>query len=85
MYHEINSPVIVDLDPYGTPTPFLDAAVQCVHEGGMLLVTATDMAVLAGGNHAESCFAKYGSMSVKSKACHEIVSIAFTTASLSQL
>lgn len=38
------------------------------------MVTATDMAVLAGGNHAEACFAKYGSMSLKSKACHEIVS-----------
>jgi len=38
------------------------------------MVTATDMAALAGGNHADSCFAKYGSMSLKSKACHEIVS-----------
>jgi len=63
--------MIVDIDPYGTPVPFLDAAVQCVQDGGMLLVTATDMALLAG-NHPESCFAKYGSVSLKSKACHEI-------------
>lgn len=34
----------VDLDPYGTPAQFLDAAVQSVAEGGLLMVTATDMA-----------------------------------------
>jgi len=48
--------------------------LQCVIDGGILLVTATDMAVLAG-NAAESCYAKYGSMPLKSKACHEMVSI----------
>lgn len=34
----------VDLDPYGSPAHFLDAAVQAVSEGGLLMVTATDMA-----------------------------------------
>ena len=34
----------VDLDPYGSPAQFLDTAVQAVSEGGLLLVTATDMA-----------------------------------------
>ena len=34
----------VDLDPYGTPAQLLDTAVQAVSEGGLLLVTATDMA-----------------------------------------
>ena len=34
----------VDLDPYGSPTHFLDSAVQAVGEGGLLMVTATDMA-----------------------------------------
>ena len=34
----------VDLDPYGSPSQFLDTAVQAVAEGGLLLVTATDMA-----------------------------------------
>lgn len=27
----------VDLDPYGTAAPFIDAAVQCVQDGGMRL------------------------------------------------
>lgn len=63
----------IDLDPYGCPSIFLDAAVQSVSEGGLLLVTATDMAVLAG-NSPETCYVKYGAVSIKSKACHEIVS-----------
>ncbi|XP_031628200.1 probable tRNA (guanine(26)-N(2))-dimethyltransferase [Contarinia nasturtii] len=60
----------IDLDPYGNPTMFLDGAVQSISEGGILLITATDMAILAG-NNAESCYAKYGSVPLKTKACHE--------------
>jgi len=61
----------VDIDPYGSPSPFIDAAVQSVSDGGLLMVTATDMAILCG-NLPESCFAKYGSLSLKNKACHEM-------------
>ena len=49
---------VVDLDPYGTAAPFLDVGVQAVRDGGLLAVTCTDMAILAG-NHAETCYAKY--------------------------
>ena len=34
----------IDLDPFGTPAHLFDAAVQSVSDGGLLLVTATDMA-----------------------------------------
>ncbi|XP_076759096.1 tRNA (guanine(26)-N(2))-dimethyltransferase [Xylocopa sonorina] len=61
----------IDLDPYGCPTIFLDGAVQCVTDGGMLMITATDMAVLAG-NSPETCYLKYGAISLRSKACHEL-------------
>lgn len=61
----------IDIDPYGSPHTFLDGAVQCVVDGGILLVTCTDMAVLCG-NSPETCYTKYGALSVKSKACHEI-------------
>ncbi len=44
---------IIDLDPYGSPTPFLDAAVQSVADGGLLCITCTDMAVLCGRNSAK--------------------------------
>ena len=41
---------VVDLDPYGTPAMFLDSAVQTCVDGGLMAVTATDMAVLCGNN-----------------------------------
>lgn len=62
---------IIDLDPYGSPSMFLDAALQAIHDGGLLLVTCTDMAVLCG-NGSETCHAKYGAVSLKSKCCHEM-------------
>ena len=62
---------VIDLDPYGCPSIFLDSAVQSVKDNGLLFVTATDMAVLAG-NSPETCYVKYGAISLKSKACHEI-------------
>ncbi|KAF5928980.1 hypothetical protein HPG69_018159 [Diceros bicornis minor] len=62
---------VIDLDPYGSPAAFLDAAVQAVSEGGLLCVTCTDMAVLAG-NSGETCYSKYGAMALKSRACHEM-------------
>lgn len=105
---------VIDLDPYGSPTKFLDSAVQAIRDGGitfcltliihfknsvftgpshsitfkrdtfllppflppslagLLCVTCTDMGVLCG-NHGEACHAKYGSMSLKTKYCHEMV------------
>uniref|UniRef100_A0A3B4B4S3 tRNA (guanine(26)-N(2))-dimethyltransferase n=1 Tax=Periophthalmus magnuspinnatus TaxID=409849 RepID=A0A3B4B4S3_9GOBI len=62
---------VIDLDPYGSPSPFIDAAVQAVSEGGLLCITCTDMAVMAG-NSGETCYSKYGSVSIKSKFCHEM-------------
>ncbi|XP_053232373.1 tRNA (guanine(26)-N(2))-dimethyltransferase [Podarcis raffonei] len=62
---------VIDLDPYGSPSMFLDAAVQSVSDGGLLCVTCTDMAVMAG-NSGETCYSKYGSMSIKGKFCHEM-------------
>jgi tRNA (guanine26-N2/guanine27-N2)-dimethyltransferase len=61
----------VDLDPYGSPSQLLDSAVQAVDEGGLLLVTATDMAVLCG-NNGEACFAKYGVYPLHRPYCHEM-------------
>ncbi|XP_075979726.1 tRNA methyltransferase 1 isoform X2 [Anticarsia gemmatalis] len=61
----------IDLDPYGCPSVFLDSAVQSIQDGGLLLITATDMAVLAG-NSPETCYCKYGAVSLKTKCCHEM-------------
>ena len=44
---------VVDLDPYGTAAPFIDAAVQSVNDSGLLCVTCTDLAVLANTNYPD--------------------------------
>ena len=50
---------VVDIDPYGSPTPFLDAAVRATRHDGLLCVTATDTAALAG-RFARVCRRRYG-------------------------
>ncbi|KAG2054635.1 N2,N2-dimethylguanosine tRNA methyltransferase [Suillus hirtellus] len=62
---------VVDLDPYGTAAPFIDGAVQCVNDGGLLCVTCTDLSVLATTNYHEKCFSNYGGIPVKAEYCHE--------------
>ncbi|HUR61381.1 MAG TPA: hypothetical protein VM286_03335 [Candidatus Thermoplasmatota archaeon] len=39
---------VVDLDPCGSPAPFLDAAMRAVRHGGLVCATATDTGALAG-------------------------------------
>ncbi|EMG48952.1 N(2),N(2)-dimethylguanosine tRNA methyltransferase, mitochondrial, putative [Candida maltosa Xu316] len=51
---------VVDLDPYGTAAPFIDSAIQCLEDGGLLLVTCTDAGVLASAAYPEKCFSLYG-------------------------
>lgn len=62
---------VIDLDPYGTAAPFLDAAVQSVKEGGMLCVTCTDSAVFAGHSYAEKTYALYGGIPFRHFSAHE--------------
>lgn len=55
---------VIDLDPYGSASSYLDAAIQGLHEHGMLCVTCTDMVAL-GGSHPETSFGRYyGSMPI---------------------
>ncbi|SNX86245.1 related to N2,N2-dimethylguanosine tRNA methyltransferase [Melanopsichium pennsylvanicum] len=63
---------VVDLDPYGSAAPFIDGGVQSVSDGGLLCVTCTDLAVLAGHNYPEKCFSQYGGVSVKAEYSHEV-------------
>jgi tRNA (guanine26-N2/guanine27-N2)-dimethyltransferase len=59
-----------DIDPYGTPTPFIDTATRATRRDGMVALTATDMAPLCGVN-VRACLRKYGSMSLRTGYSHE--------------
>ncbi|MEM4427427.1 MAG: 50S ribosomal protein L11 methyltransferase, partial [Zestosphaera sp.] len=43
--------VFVDIDPYGTPAPYVDAGVWTTRNSGVLAITATDTAPLSGSRH----------------------------------
>ena len=62
---------VVDLDPYGSASEFIDSGVQAVSDGGLLCITCTDKAVLCG-SWGEVAFAKYGGYALKGKTCHEM-------------
>jgi tRNA (guanine26-N2/guanine27-N2)-dimethyltransferase len=61
----------IDVDPFGTPTPFLGSALRALKNGGLLAITATDTAPLCG-IYGKACFRKYGSSPVRTEFCHEI-------------
>ncbi|KAK9336879.1 N2,N2-dimethylguanosine tRNA methyltransferase-domain-containing protein [Lipomyces starkeyi] len=72
MYSHKTKPFhVIDLDPYGTAAPFLDAAVQAVCDGGLLLITCTDLSILAGTGYPEKCFTNYGGMTCRTEFSHE--------------
>ena len=62
----------VELDPFGSPQPFLNDAVRSFRtkKKGYLSVTATDMAVLCGAHHA-ACLKNYGAIPLDNEFCHE--------------
>ena len=49
----------VDIDPYGSPLPFLDTAVQSLARRGVLEVSATDSAALTGSSKS-ALLRRYG-------------------------
>lgn len=50
---------IVDIDPFGSPAPYLDCCLRAVSRGGLLSMTATDLQVLNGVFPA-ACARRYG-------------------------
>jgi tRNA (guanine26-N2/guanine27-N2)-dimethyltransferase len=62
---------IIDIDPFGTPVPYLDSAFRAIKNKGLVAATATDMAPLCGV-HAKACVRKYGGKPLRTDYCHEL-------------
>jgi len=60
----------IDIDPYGSPNPFLDSAIKRISRNGILAVTATDTACLAG-TFPEACLRKYWAIPKRDEIMHE--------------
>jgi len=62
---------VIDIDPFGTPAPFLDSAAASARNNSLLAVTATDTSSLCG-TYIKPCLRKYSSRPLKTEYCHEI-------------
>ena len=60
----------VDIDPFGPPVDFVDAALQSVRNNGVVALTATDTAPLYG-TYPKTCLRRYGAGSQRSPFAHE--------------
>ena len=62
----------LEIDPFGTPVPYLVPAVRsaAMRGGGVLSATATDVAVLCGA-HYKACLKNYQARPVDNECCHE--------------
>lgn len=60
----------IDLDPFGTATPYIYDLMKVSNDGTLLMVTATDTAVLCGSN-TNACIKTYGSQPLHNELCHE--------------
>ncbi len=61
----------IDIDPFGSPNPFLAAAVARISRGGILAVTATDTAALSG-TYPKVTQRKYWARPMRNYLMHEI-------------
>ena len=62
---------VIDIDPFGSPVPYLDSALRALRGRGFIALTATDMAPLCGV-HAKACIRKYGGKPLRTEYCHEL-------------
>ena len=61
----------IDLDPFGTPVPFIEACALSMKRGGILSLTATDTAPLSG-TYPKTCLRRYGSRPLRNEFKHEV-------------
>ncbi|KPV65121.1 MAG: tRNA (guanine(26)-N(2))-dimethyltransferase [Candidatus Bathyarchaeota archaeon BA1] len=61
----------IDVDPFGSPAPYMGSALRALRDGGLLALTATDMANLCGV-HPRACIRKYGGKPLRTEYCHEL-------------
>lgn len=62
---------IIDLDPFGSPAPQLTDILKLCWDGSVLMITATDTAVLCGA-HEAACVKIYNSRPLHNEMCKEV-------------
>lgn len=62
---------VIDLDPFGSPMPFLSSCMAAAKRLCLLAITATDTAPLCGVK-AEACMRKYAAKPLRTSYAHEV-------------
>ena len=60
----------IDIDPFGSPNPFLDCSIKRLARDGILAVTATDTGCLCG-SFPKACIRKYWAVPLRNEIMHE--------------
>lgn len=61
---------IIDFDPFGSPAPGINDLMRLSEDGTVLMITATDTAVLCGA-HEAACVKVYGAKPLHNEMCKE--------------
>ncbi len=61
---------LVDVDPFGSPMPFIDAAIRATRRRGLVMATATDGGPLTG-SRPQAALRKYGAKIVRTPVSKE--------------
>lgn len=61
----------IDIDPFGSPVPFIDPAFLSLKKNGYIGATATDTAALCG-IYPGTCFRRYLALPLRGELCHEV-------------
>ncbi len=60
----------IEIDPFGSPNPYLEFSVKRLSRGGILAVTATDTSALCGTS-VNACLRKYWAFPLRNELMHE--------------
>lgn len=60
----------IDIDPFGSPVPFMDSTLRSVSSGGVVALTATDMPPLCG-IYPGTAWRRYLAMPLRGELCKE--------------
>ena len=80
----------VDVDPFGTPAPYLNAAIQSLKpKNSLMALTATDMPALCG-RYPRVALRIYGGLSIKAPFSHELavrllIGLSYRTAGMNDI
>ncbi|MEM0075720.1 MAG: tRNA (guanine(10)-N(2))-dimethyltransferase [Conexivisphaerales archaeon] len=62
---------IIDIDPFGSPTSYVESAIRALKDGGLLSLTATDTAALSGV-YKDVAFRRYFAKSIRADCSKEV-------------